>query len=351
SLGHLHLVYELGGEVYYRNDVPVPVAQFAINPSSGEVPLDVEFIDQSGGVIDQWIWSFGDGESISGLESDPTHVYDTTGTYDITLTVIGPGGQDTLTIPAGVQVIDPQNFMSVSPVKVFQNQQDVFIPIIGTHIDPIQGFQVSLEWDCGAINVQELTVDSTLMSSLEPEFVVSNVFSAECFAVLGVVIDLVDPFDGRTLDPGEDHRIANVLCDIPGSAPIGVAEVRLVNGLSDPPIFNIYTANGVSVLPILSPGTVEIVPLTFPPPTLFLRGDFDHSGTDEITDAIGLLGFLFSGGAAPFCLDAADVNDTGVVDVSDVIYLLTFLFSGGNLPPFPYPNLGLDPTPDPLGDC
>ena len=45
---------------------------------------------------------------------------------------------------------------------------------------------------------------------------------------------------------------------------------------------------------------------------LFLRGDVDMSGSDEITDAINLLDFLFSGGPTPACMDAADANDTGI---------------------------------------
>ncbi len=349
SLGYLHVVYIRDGAAYYRNGVPVPDSQFAFDPASGEVPVEVQFTDLSTGVIEQWSWDFGDGES--SFEQHPFHLYDATGTYDVSLTTSGPGGQSTLTVSNAVQVIDPQNFMSIQPVKLFQNQQDAYIPVLGTHVDPIQGFQLSLEWDCGAIEVLDITLQSSVMLMVDAEFVVASIDEIECFAILGVVFDVLDPFDGQTLAPSTNRRIANLVCDVPGQAPLGFSEVRLVNGLSDPPIFNIYIVDGVSVLPVLSPGLVEIVPFTFPPPTLFLRGDVDNNGTDEITDAINLLAFLFSGGPTPVCLDAADANDTGVVDVADVIYLLSFLFSGGALVPPPYPNLGLDPTPDPLGDC
>jgi hypothetical protein len=63
-----------------------------------------------------------------------------------------------------------------------------------------------------------------------------------------------------------------------------------------------------------------------------------------------LLGYLFLGGVAPLCLDAADVNDSGVLDLSDAVHLLNHLFSGGPPPPLPYPEEGQDLTPDDL-DC
>jgi hypothetical protein len=70
----------------------------------------------------------------------------------------------------------------------------------------------------------------------------------------------------------------------------------------------------------------------------FLRGDVDQNGPIQITDALVVFDFLFSGAGEPRCLAAADSNGDGFVDVSDGIYLLEFLFSGGSAPPSPYPE-------------
>ncbi len=82
----------------------------------------------------------------------------------------------------------------------------------------------------------------------------------------------------------------------------------------------------------------------------FVRGDANSDGAVDIGDAIFVLGFLFSQGQAPGCLDAADANDDGAVDIGDAIYTLGFLFSQGNPPPPPFPDAGVDPTSanDPL---
>lgn len=83
----------------------------------------------------------------------------------------------------------------------------------------------------------------------------------------------------------------------------------------------------------------------------FLRSDCNQGSGTDVSDAIYLLGFLFSGGDTPSCLDACDVSDDGTLDIGDAISLLDFLFGTGTVPPAPGPSTcGPDPTDtDPLG--
>ncbi|OLE70212.1 MAG: hypothetical protein AUI36_04030 [Cyanobacteria bacterium 13_1_40CM_2_61_4] len=81
----------------------------------------------------------------------------------------------------------------------------------------------------------------------------------------------------------------------------------------------------------------------------FVRGEVNGDGRVDLSDAVAILSYLFLGGKAPVCLDAADVNDNGNVDLSDSIFLLGHLFLGTPAPPLPYPSPGQDPTPDSLG--
>jgi len=54
----------------------------------------VHFINRSTGDITGYEWDFGDGETSS--EIAPTHLYRQLGTFEVSLTVTGPGGSDTL---------------------------------------------------------------------------------------------------------------------------------------------------------------------------------------------------------------------------------------------------------------
>ena len=74
----------------------VPIADFSGNPTTGTVPLTVNFTDQSTGSVTSWEWAFGDDNAAS-TEQNPSHVYNDPGTYTVALTVTGPGGSDTET--------------------------------------------------------------------------------------------------------------------------------------------------------------------------------------------------------------------------------------------------------------
>jgi hypothetical protein len=89
---------------------------------------------------------------------------------------------------------------------------------------------------------------------------------------------------------------------------------------------------------------------TPPAPAFFRRGDSNDDGKADISDAIRILGFLFTGSARPPCMKAADSNDDGKVDISDAIGILGFLFLGSAPPRAPFGACGTDPTPDSL-DC
>ena len=69
------------------------LADFSAHPTSGEVPLTVNFTDQSTGNITAWLWDYGDGGT--GIVQNPIHVYENAGTYTVSLTVQDPLGTDT----------------------------------------------------------------------------------------------------------------------------------------------------------------------------------------------------------------------------------------------------------------
>jgi PKD repeat protein len=76
-----------------------PVADFDWSPNEPLARAEVEFEDDStdegglfgaGGVI-TWDWDFDDGDSASS--KNPTHEFDKSGDYDVTLTVTDAGGK------------------------------------------------------------------------------------------------------------------------------------------------------------------------------------------------------------------------------------------------------------------
>ena len=103
-----------------------PVAAFTGSPLNGGDPLTVHFVDQSAGNITVRKWNFGDGSTSS--QQNPTHTFQNPGLYNVSLTVSGPGGSDTLTktdyitvtksVKKPVARFDPNLVIKKSPAKV-----------------------------------------------------------------------------------------------------------------------------------------------------------------------------------------------------------------------------------------
>jgi PKD repeat protein len=79
---------------FTSTSIPTPLALFTGVPMQDD-PLTVQFTSQSTGEITNYMWDFGDGSPNSN-EQNPRHTYPRPGTYSVTLTVAGPGGQNTL---------------------------------------------------------------------------------------------------------------------------------------------------------------------------------------------------------------------------------------------------------------
>jgi hypothetical protein len=75
-----------------------PLTDFMGNPTSGTLPLIVQFADSSTiqkGKISTWEWDFGDGNF--SPDQNPTHTYHSSGTFTVKLRTISDAGcEDTL---------------------------------------------------------------------------------------------------------------------------------------------------------------------------------------------------------------------------------------------------------------
>jgi len=70
-----------------------PIADFLADRLYGGAPFPVQFTDMSLGIVTEWLWDFGDGQT--STESNPSHEYVTPGLYTVSLTVTNASGPDT----------------------------------------------------------------------------------------------------------------------------------------------------------------------------------------------------------------------------------------------------------------
>ena len=122
-----------------------PLARFSALPAIGVAPLNVTFTDASTGDITSWQWNFGDGTTSSA--KNPTHVYETAGEFDVSLTVEGPGGSNT-TIKTHYVIIDEP---ATPPTAAFSadNVDGMSLPHNVTFNDQSTGDITSWQWNFG----------------------------------------------------------------------------------------------------------------------------------------------------------------------------------------------------------
>lgn len=100
-----------------------PVAAFSADTTWGNLPFEVQFFDNSVGTIESWLWNFGDGTG--STEQNPKHVYLSADTFSVSLTVSGPGGDDTLILENFILVRIPSGLATTLNLpEEFQLQQN-----------------------------------------------------------------------------------------------------------------------------------------------------------------------------------------------------------------------------------
>lgn len=122
---------------------PSIVADFSADPLSGEVPLTVNFSNESSGEIIGYVWDFGD--STTSTEQNPQHIYEEAGIYTVQLKIFNFSVQHTKIrenyINAGnISSLDKKSF---DPAKIYlaQNYPNPFNPetIIKYYL-PVAGY-------------------------------------------------------------------------------------------------------------------------------------------------------------------------------------------------------------------
>ena len=84
------------GSILFLSTNPIsPIVRFTADPTSGLVPLTVQFTDSSTNSPTSWIWNFGDVST--STEKNPSHTYTSAGTYTVALTASNSAGSNVCT--------------------------------------------------------------------------------------------------------------------------------------------------------------------------------------------------------------------------------------------------------------
>ncbi len=187
------------------------------------------------------------------------------------------------------------------------------------------GFEVAECVNRGLSGGRDGVVAATVITTFGPNHFLPPVGT---FSVLDITIDADGP-------QGEDDKLAGL---------------RFVDDLvgGGQPVQNNFQVQGQTVRPCNRDDAA--ITVRFRPDGIrrFIRGDANADLALDVSDAVTLLRFFFHGDARVRCDDAGDANDDGKLDIADAVFIFGYLFLGSRPPPAPFPEEGLDPTPDAL---
>jgi len=243
------------------------------------------------------------------------------------------------------------NFIGFRSDDAFGGATDHLVEVVTSNASNLQGFSTVVAFDPAILQCASVDVVDTITEAVGVEFVEDIVDNSGGFAILGVLLDIIPPYQGQVIPvTGFDLPIARYFFDVSDQVTGEVfTPIRFVDGLGTPPIENIFVVGNQSILPERTDGFLRVLGLVE-----FLRGDADGNLQLELPDVI--LNFLYvtnTLGTCPACPEvtcpsALDANDDGEVDLADGVYLGSYLYLAGPPPPPPFPSVGPDPTPDGL---
>jgi PKD repeat protein len=328
------------------------VAGFTAASRSGPAPLSVAFSNTSTGAT-TYLWSFGDGKT--STQVSPTHVYTQPGTYSVSLTATGPGGSDThteasyISVSQGVHaefVASPT--LGKAPLLVtFTNQStggSTYLWTFGDGATSTAGNPTHTYQEGG-----QYTVVLTARGADGDEDTMTRAGYIQADGALdadftGAPTQGLAPLSVQFADISSGGIVSGWLWDF------GDGQTSQEQNPA-----HLYAQNGTYNVRLQAFGfassstEVKTAYIRVGSPTgVFSRGDANNDGRMDISDAIAILTYLFSGGVVLDCLDAADADDTGRLELTDAVRILGFLFQSGAAPAQPFPGKGADPTADNL---
>ncbi len=139
---------------------PVFISYLSASPTNGFAPLEVSFAVQTSGGSGSYTysWSFGDGET-SNLQN-PTHTYNTAGTYNVTV-IVTDSADSNNTTTGQLTVITLEQPVTLS-VGISASPSSGEAPLTVTFTANISGDSppYNLDWDCGDGTTETQTTDS-----------------------------------------------------------------------------------------------------------------------------------------------------------------------------------------------
>jgi PKD repeat protein len=116
----------------------------------------IVFTAETTGEITSYSWEFGDG--VGDDVAAPSHLYSDLGTYDVSLTVEGPEGTDSLSVPGMIRIIEP-GWTRLNPQHFYGDIVEIWVDQAAPTNVWAAAENALLSWSSGESRWNQIAVD------------------------------------------------------------------------------------------------------------------------------------------------------------------------------------------------
>lgn len=297
----------------------LPNADFTGGDTAGNVPFTVSFTDASANSPTSWLWEFGNGQtSNTQVPTQPT--YANTGYYNVSLTVTEPRGTNKQT--KWNTVLVTADTIWIEPMYIGTGTDTIEIPIYMTNTVSVDEIILPIVWKGSTFPYD------TMLNVVDVAGTRCAAFELHSFPSMSLL-------NKRAVLKLKADNGGGAAPLAPGSGVICKLRLKVVNAaqgqmacLRD----TSYSGNYRSITHSYYKysGTYNSGCILGGSP--WMCGDPSADHAVDISDAVYLIAYIFSGGPAPNPLASGNVNCDASVDISDAVYLIAYIFSGGAAP-------------------
>lgn len=221
----------------------------------------------------------------------------------------------------------------------------VVLLVTMTNDTPADGFSFGVVHDGGLFSADAIRLGpilDPLQGGIEPDAFFPDLAPAGGPGItVGCLVDFGPP-PFVTIPIGVDEVIVEIEYSIALLSKPEISPLTFSPALGSPPVEILLVLNTEEVVPGLTDGSIEVLPIPFQ------RGDCNQNGTVNLVDAVVCLQRQFMVLPPGTCDDADDIDDNGLIEVTDTVFLLDFLFNSGPPVPAPVGTCDVDGTLDTL---
>jgi PKD repeat protein len=286
--------------------------EFSNTPSWGWSPLPVDFQAVSTHDVMSWNWAFGDGDS--AYVQSPSHIYQTPGTYDVSVRIESPDTTLSLILEDRISVLADSVIAgdgAGAPSSIVE------VVVQELNFAPLRKIVLPVEYSGGLwLKLDSYSIDgcrSEAFDSVKQTYLDSATRRTEfTFFNSDSTVPALSVGQGALL---------KLRFHVASNAPGGATSAINLVGFAGHPLR--YYSTAFDYAPVGMASTVTLTALC---------GDANADQGLDISDAVYLIAFIFTGGPAPAPMAAGNVNCDSSVDISDVVYLISHIFVGGPPP-------------------